>query len=282
MSNSEDLNLILIALEDIPSNSVSSPTVPVTACIQEAEDLAVWCVDDRVPLEAAGLDWGVAEEIPTRAGALRHAESLWSMAIREDDEDAAQWVEESAKAIDYRAVLLHRLRFAFSDHPKLLVKLREVSRGNKQRELMQALSRLSVIGNNHLDLLAAVGITPSELEVADRYSDELAVRLAASKKSEKELTGKRLLRDRAYLYLKEGVDKVRKYGRFLFWRTPERLVGYVSEYFRQYRSGTQSTPADSEPNVDEGPPVVESLSAPVEAPALGAVEQAPIDMDEKQ
>jgi len=43
------------------------------------------------------------------------------------------------------------------------------------------------------------------------------------------------MRDRAYVYLKEAVDQICEYGKYVFWEDEERLEKYSSEYYRKLR-----------------------------------------------
>lgn len=43
------------------------------------------------------------------------------------------------------------------------------------------------------------------------------------------------MRDRAYVYLKETVDGICEYGKYVFWENEERLEKYSSAYFRKLR-----------------------------------------------
>ena len=42
-----------------------------------------------------------------------------------------------------------------------------------------------------------------------------------------------LVRDKAFTYLKQAVDEIRECGKFIFWRNPDRLKGYVSEFWQK-------------------------------------------------
>ena len=39
--------------------------------------------------------------------------------------------------------------------------------------------------------------------------------------------------NQAFTHLKEAVDYIREYGRYVFWRNPARLKGYRSDYIRK-------------------------------------------------
>ncbi|MCT4644733.1 MAG: hypothetical protein N4A74_07090 [Carboxylicivirga sp.] len=43
------------------------------------------------------------------------------------------------------------------------------------------------------------------------------------------------MRDRAYIYLKEAVDQICEYGKYVFWEDEDRLEKYASEYYRKLR-----------------------------------------------
>jgi hypothetical protein len=52
---------------------------------------------------------------------------------------------------------------------------------------------------------------------------------------------KKVLRDRACTHLKETVDTIRQCGQFVFWKDPDRIKGYASEYFRKKKARAQTT-----------------------------------------
>jgi len=42
-----------------------------------------------------------------------------------------------------------------------------------------------------------------------------------------------IIRDKAYTYMKQAVDEIRECGKFVFWRNPDRLKGYMSDHWRK-------------------------------------------------
>ncbi|MCP4221356.1 MAG: hypothetical protein GY765_42415 [bacterium] len=265
MGNESDYNLKLEELKTIPSHKAKSPTVPVGICIEEAEYLATWSERDREPLEAAGLSWPLVEDIPIRSGALRQAQSLWFTAVNEDNPDTELWAAGSKEASDFRTVLKHKLSFAFRNNPQLMARIRVVNKGHRQSDLLQALNDLCAMGRKHQELLTAVNIDLALLDRATQYSDELTKALSISQSRKDEATELRILRDKAYLHLKEAVDEVRGYGRYLFWRTPERYMGYISKYYR-----------NSKPAAGGVEPAGDGVEPELETAAVEAVAPAPI------
>jgi hypothetical protein len=72
---------------------------------------------------------------------------------------------------------------------------------------------------------------------------------AGSWNSEDYLETKKI-RNQAYTHLKEAVDYIREYGRYVFWRNPARLKGYRSDYRRMLNK--RSTRRKSVPELETG------------------------------
>ncbi|TAJ02890.1 hypothetical protein DMA11_24310, partial [Marinilabiliaceae bacterium JC017] len=66
-------------------------------------------------------------------------------------------------------------------------------------------------------------------------SDELAGILALANGEKAEDGYVKLMRDKAYTYLMEAVDEVRRVGRFVFKKDKTRLVGYQQHYINSHR-----------------------------------------------
>ena len=58
--------------------------------------------------------------------------------------------------------------------------------------------------------------------------------------------------DKAYTHLKALADEVREAGKYLFWRNPDRMRGYTSEFWKRKNSRKSSAEPDedSEPNME--------------------------------
>ncbi|MDB4335132.1 hypothetical protein OAA06_02100 [bacterium] len=66
-------------------------------------------------------------------------------------------------------------------------------------------------------------------------ANEMSEILAITNGEKAEDGAAKQLRDKAYTYLKEIVDEVRRVGKFVFWNNPERVVGYRNEYYAKHR-----------------------------------------------
>jgi len=235
MSSAEDYAAKLAAIEAIPDDQLKSPNMPVDVFLQEVENTVKWVQDDKDKLIAAGLDWTLVDDMPARAGALREAQSLWYKERFAREEAQKEWSEKSPDAYDLRDTLLHTFRYAFRNEADLTSRIAIIAEGSGNADMIQDLNDLSLLGKDHTDLLTAVGFDITLLDTAATTSAEMAALLSQATVDRSDQNKERIIRDKAYLYLKQALDEVRVCGQFVFWRNDARLKGYVSQYFKNRR-----------------------------------------------
>jgi len=235
MSSAEDYAAKIAEIEVIPEAQMKSPNMPVDVFLQEVENTVKWVQDDKDKLIATGLDWTLVDDLPVRAGALREAQSLW-FKVRFAREDAQkEWNEKSPDAYDLRNTLLHVFRFAFRNEADLTSRINAIAEGSGNADMIQDLNDLALLGKGHTDLLTAVGFDLTLLDTAAATSAEMAALLSQSTTDRKKENVNRIIRDKAYTYVKQALDEVRACGQFVFWRDDARSKGYVSQYFKNRR-----------------------------------------------
>jgi hypothetical protein len=258
MSNVEEYNTKLEVIKAIPDDQIKTPNqIPVGIYIQEAEDLYKWCLPDQDELTAKGLDWTVVEDLPIRCGSLSEAESNWSREWRSREEAEKLWLLESPKGYDLRNEIAHHFFYAFDDDPSLIAKVNSYLEGSTHAEMIQCLNNLSGLGKANQELLTSIGFDLNLLDLAAQKSDELRSLYSDATRDRKDISELKKIRDQAFTYVKEAVDKIRKCGRYVFWRNANRLKGYRSDFLR--RLNRRSTEENNEP---EPEPVTEPGSEP--------------------
>jgi hypothetical protein len=246
MSNIEDYNMKLEVIKAIPDDQIKIPhSIPVGIYIQEAEYLVKWCLADKDELTEKGLDWTLVEDLPVRCGALREAEANWGIEWRTQEEAEKLWILESPKGYDLRNQMAHNFYYAFNDDPSLISKVNTFLEGNTHAHMIQCLNSFSVLGRANQELLTAIGFDLTLLDLAAQKSDELASIYADATRDREDFSEFKKIRDQAFTHVKEAVDKIRKCGQFVFWRTPGRVKGYRSNYLR--RLSRRSTEDNTEP-----------------------------------
>ena len=246
MSSSSDLIELLPEIQAITPENTVAPTVPVDVFVQEAENLYHWSQDDHVALEAAGLAPDLITKLPVRAGACREAQSLWIKERNMRQAADKNWMEQAPAAFELRDRLLHSFRYAFRNEAGLLGRVDEIAMGDTNADMVQDLNDLSALGKANLDLLTAIGVTEADLDSAATLSDQMGDLLGACNGERKMDSIAMLTRDKAFTYLKQAMDEIRECGKYVFWRSPDRLDGYSSDYWRRKHAANEKTPAEAE------------------------------------
>jgi len=236
-SNTDYIELLDVIQAIIPEKTIT-PTMPVDVFVQEAEDLYHWCQDDKVALTHAGLDWANVDNLPARAGACREAQSRWNKERNTRQQDEQAWKDKSPLAFDLRDQLLHSFRYAFRNDEELLARVEDIAQGDSNSDMVQDLNDLSVLGKANLDLLAAIGFDAALLDEAALKSDEMGDLLGATNGERKKDSDAMMIRDQAFTYLKAPMDEIRNCGKYVFWKNPDRLDGYVSNYWQHRNAVT--------------------------------------------
>jgi len=236
MSSTTDYNELLPVFADMNSADVLTPNIPIDVFVQEAENLYHWCLDDQNALTRVGLDWNLVTSLPIRSGACREAQSLWIKERNTRQQAEEDWKNEAPEAFDLRDQLVHDFRFAFRKSDSLATRVDEIAQGDTNSDMVQDLNDLATLGRANGDLLGKVGFDFSRIDKAASLSDRMGDLLGATNGERKEVSETMQIRDKAYTYLKQAVDEIRECGKFAFWRTPERLKGYNSDYWKTQKT----------------------------------------------
>lgn len=219
-------------IEAISEKNLSYPAIPVDVALQEAEDLLVWCLPDMDLLVKAGLDKKLVENLPARIGALRYSQSQWQKDFRSLEEAQKEWALKSPAAYDLQTELIHHFLFAYYKEPDLYARTQKIAEGSGHADMIQDLSDLAALGKANQKPLEAIHLDLSQLDKAETMSQQMAVLLANANGKRMEDNKMRLLRDKAFVYMKEAVDEIRRCGQYVFWRDDQKYKGYISKYYK--------------------------------------------------
>ncbi len=233
----EHFDLKKAIIEAIPENLVNYPGIPVEVALQEAEDLYVWCQQDKDLLVKAGLDWKLAEDLLARTGACRYVQSQWQKEYRSLEQAQKDWAEKSPAAYDLRDELNHHFFFAYAKIPDLYARVQKIAEGSTHADMIQDLSDLAALGKANPEPLKAINIDLSLLDKAETTAPEMAQLLANANGKKMEDNKMRLLRDKAFYYMKEAMDEIRRVGQYVFWKDEQRRKGYVSKFNKVKKHG---------------------------------------------
>lgn len=233
MSNTEDYNAKLAEIQAIPNEGVKDPGMPVDIALQEAENLYHWSLDDAEKLKVVGITKAMINDLPVRAGACREAQSIWNKDFRSQQEAQEEWAEKSPQAYEFHDDLLASMRFAYRNIDALLSRVRAIADGGGHADMIQDLNDIAVLGRENPDPLTAIGFDLAQLEAAAALADSLADLLAEANGDKADQNESKIIRDKAYIHMKELVDEIREAGKYVFRKNPNRVKGYSSDYWRK-------------------------------------------------
>jgi len=235
----ENLAACLVNIKAITSEKTQAPSLPVNVFLQEAEDTFHWTSEDMPLLATIGMNEEKRVDLNVRTGACREAQSLWNKDHRSTKDAEKQWLSLSSIAYDLRDELIHKFRFAFRSNPQLVGRVSEIAKGTGHADMIQDLNDLAVLGKENQDMLTPINFDLSILDTAAETSANCADVLAIANGSKQKGNESKVLRDKAYTYLKQLVDEFRAAGKYLFWKNPDRLVGYSSDYWRSKKTSSK-------------------------------------------
>jgi hypothetical protein len=229
-------DLKIAEIEGIPDSMVSNPDMPVAIALQEAEDLYEWCLSDKDALVKAGLDWKMVEDLPNRAGACRYLQSQWQKDYKSMEEAQKEWNRLAPGLFSLHDDMLHHLFHAYRNYPDLKTKVQKIAQGSGNADLIQDLSDIAALGKANPQQLQAINFDMALLDKAETLAEDMSALLAKANGLRMSDNKLRILRDKAYYFMKESVDEIRLNGQYIFWHNPDRKKGYVSLFNRKKNS----------------------------------------------
>jgi len=230
MSFIEDFNTWKEPIEAMPLEDVKLPDMPVDTAAADAETLRVEAEEDKVNLEAAGMDWSMVEDLLTLPGALRFAQAEWMSEYRARQDAQKEWLDKSPDAYDLKNELLHHFSFAYRNEPDVKKKVMRIREGSGHADMLQDLMDLAVLAEKNPEPLTAINYNTELNTKARSLSHDMAELLANANGSKDESSAIKIRRDKVYTLLSERIRAIREVGQYVFWRNPERKAKYVNNY----------------------------------------------------
>jgi len=218
----------------ISEDQIVSPTIPVDITIYEAGKLHQYATEDKEALLARGLSEDLIHELKPRAIFLQDKQSAWTAVFESAQTSTKRWEAKIDEARLLQRELKYDFQFAYRNEPNILRKLKNIVSGHGNMDLIQDLSDYHAFAKQYPEPLTAILFNTSKTERAKLISLELIdlMNEVDGVKNSKNRAEK-LMRDRAYTYLKQLVDEIRAYGKYAFWNEEEKQKRYSSEYARR-------------------------------------------------
>lgn len=246
MDQTVELTHISDTIRAISIRDIVKIAIPVDIYLQEAENLALWCIKDQMQLMNIGMSADISADLRLRAQTLRSAQTHWIEEKNTVSEIQQKWEITSKQACVLQDELLYSFRYAFRNKPKLLPLVKSGYKRKKHTVLIQDLYDLSILGMKYQDLLIPIDFDLNKLNLAKTLSEQAADRFAKLNCLRMQGNESKLFRDKAYIYLKQLVDEVCCAGKYLFRNDPNRYQGYTSEFIRRKNNNRNHKKTDSD------------------------------------
>lgn len=230
----EDLQAKRALLEAMTNDELREPTtIPVDIYIREAEKLYSVFKDDIESFKSVGFKEEQVNDLGIRIGALREASSLW-LTYRYNREEARRiWEERSEEGYRLRDWLLATLKVAYRKDIVLKGRLKAVASGQGHADMVQDINDLAVLGRTNPEPLKLINFDFTHFERAAKMADFLGEILGRFDADNDRFHKSKRLRDAAYTHLKEIVNEIRLFGKYLFHEKREKKLRYYSDFLRK-------------------------------------------------
>lgn len=251
--SSEHLDALKPRLQSILISDVYSPYMPPATALQEGNDLLTFMREPSVwqIMSAIGVSATAREDLEQALGALRAAQSQWTVARDRQKSDAQRIREERAEA--ERADLTAVCRYHLRDDRVAQGTLDLILEGEGVADLSQDLNDVATL----IEQKPAAFANDKTFNVSERVerARSMASEVSAGVSSERLATDQASaieLRDRAYTFLDELVTSLREAGRYAF-RNDERLrKRFASSYLRKKKRRQSANTSETATAPDMG------------------------------
>lgn len=237
MSDQQDLLDLLPEIKAVPQEQIKQCDMPIGIYLQEAENLHTRAAADLSFLSTAGMTTELLDKLLPRIGALRTAQGNWEELNTVLDDALEDWKAEWPAFVEFRDDLIDNMDFAYRNDEALLNKIRLIKEGSSHADTIQDMANLSVLGKANTPPLEAINFDLSLLDQAAEKADRMSGLLGAVNGEMYVDDTFKVVRDQAFTFLKEVVDEIRNYGRFVFRKNKNHVKSYSSKYNRdKYRA----------------------------------------------
>jgi len=232
MSDQQDLRDLMPEILNVPKENIKQCDMPIGIYLQEAENLHNRASLDLTQLLLVGMPELLLENLLARTGALRTAQANWIEMTSRRQQAMETWKKEATGLYELRENIIDNMEFAYRHDERLLEKLDDIKEGASHADAIQDLANLAVLGKENQPPLQAINFDIRLCDKAAETADRMAGVLAAVNGLAYTDDSNKIIRDQAFTLLKETVDEIRSYGKFVFRKDAKLSQDYASKYRR--------------------------------------------------
>lgn len=214
-------------------------SIPIACLIQEANDLYLFCNNDKKELLSEGVDWGEVERLPELLEKCNDAEVDYQLYIDSSKIETVKLKNLVLRCRKLRTSIAEKLR-AIATRTNNLFAVPSYRKNWSREELLQDLNDLAVIGKDNLEILHSYKFDLTQLDLASKLSVELSEKIVEVLVSKPSESNQKAVRDKLAQELTFLISRIRTAGKAAFIDNPLRRKVYACEYFREKKN--QSKP----------------------------------------
>lgn len=248
MDEAKALEVLKPTILAIPNESVIAITVPVNVLVRETHDTVRCARVDADLLATINYSSEKTDNLEQRAAACQEAESLWLEENHCANNAEEVWADLREQVNEAKFDTIHTYRYAYRNDENLLDAISDIADGNTHADSMQDISDLVVLGRKHPDPLNSINFDLTNLDALEKLGADASDALAIANENRLSGSEAKLLRDKSYTYLKEGIDELRAAGKYIFRKDEKKLKRYQSKYWKKrnytYKKETSEEPVN--------------------------------------
>jgi hypothetical protein len=221
-----------------------SPSIPVARLIQEANDLYLFCKNDRKELIGEGIDWDEVEKLPELLNECSDAEVEYQVYRKNAGSEIVKLKKLVLRCRKLRTTIAEKLRSAVSRAGNFMT-VPSYRKSWSRAELVQDLNDLAVIGKDIKHMFNHTGFDLTLLDLAADLSVELSEKIIDVIISKPSKSRQKTFRDKTMQELLSLIVQIRKTGKSAFFDNPLRRKAYACEYLRERKLMRKRKPAPS-------------------------------------
>ncbi len=218
-------------IQSINDNDIVGLSMPQEQAATESEQLLLVATNHKDLLTARGLNPVFIDTLEERAGTFAYAAVNFDINTKKVSVFKELWNEKSDIAYNLRRKIINEFDFAFRKNNEAIENLKEVKKGRGDKDMVLDLLAVYALGKKFPSELEAISFDLTLLEQAKTLHEEVSEAYAEAMIYDDAINEARVIRDKAYTWLKEAMDEIREYGKFVFQDDPEKQKNYFSEYF---------------------------------------------------
>ncbi len=243
MADRQDFDVVREEIEAYPMDKLINSPVPADNLAKETEMVHSWMQADLEGFLQRNFTQQHIDRLPRLCGALRYLEAEWANRRLMQADALKEYHALAPVAEDLLDDCLAEMDLAFDGDDDLCDIVSSIREGNDQADFVLDFPRTVDLARKHPAPLEAINFDFAKLDELEKVGDQLAALMGASDAEKLSKSSEKALRDKAYSLLTVTVRRIRKCGKIINRKNPDRLIGYISQYTKAVNARTRGKDA---------------------------------------